>query len=278
MSATTAKAIKQLATDRVTFVLNRSKLRSLALRALNARILGTATEVRNELTKPNAAALWISYDRTLTRELLKSMSRSGVSLGDAVFIHPLAAESTVTIGSYFKHFAFSEDKFFLEPEELAEALTADNRSDLFIGGLVDDSTETITLWRGNLDRLTVPYSAFQDSKDGIRPDFTRFKVTDYGQTVSFGDYEAAADAILYEHDPDYRRRIKKERQATEQSFGASLRRLRAQRGLSREDFAPEIASKTVARIETGEVKRVQKKTIEALAKRLGVTPDEIGSY
>lgn len=278
MSATTAKAVKQLATERVTFVLNRSKPRSLALSALNAKFLGTATEVRNELTKPDTAALWISYDKTLTRELLRSMSHAGVSFADAVFIHPLAAESTVTIASYFKHFAFSEDKFFLEPVELAEALTADNRSDLFIGGLVDDSAETITLWRGNLERLTVPYSAFPKSGDGIKPDFARFKVADYGQTISFGGYEAAADAVLYEHDPDYRRRIKKERQATEQSFGASLRRLRVQRGLSRDDFAPEIASKTVARIESGEVKSVQKKTMEALAKRLGVTPDEIGSF
>lgn len=271
-------AAKQIAPSRATFVLNRSKPRSRALKALNAKILESATEVRKELEQPITGSLWISYDKSLTQELLKSVSRPGASLGEAVFVHSLAAKSIAALASCFSHFAFSEDGAFLEPEELAEALQAENRRGLFIGGLVDDSTKTVTLWRGDLEPLTVPYSAFPTSGDGIKPDFTKFKVTDYGQTIRLGAYEAAADAILYEFDPDYRRRIKKERHATEQSFGASLRRLRKQRGLSREDFAPDITAKTVARIELGQVTNVQSKTLQALAKRLGVAPDEIGSF
>lgn len=278
MSKAMTKAAKQATPSRVTFVLNRSKPRSRALKALNAKILGSATELRQELAKPIREALWISYDRSLTQELLKSVARPRASLGEAVFVHSLAANSVAALASCFTHFAFSEDGAFLEPEELAAALQAKNRCDLFIGGFVDDSTKTVTLWRGDLEPLTVPYSAFPESGDGIKPDFTRFKVTDYGQTIRLGAYEAGADAILYEFDPDYRRRIKKERRATDQSFGASLRRLRKQRGLSRDDFAPDIAAKTVARIELGQVTNIQSKTLEALAKRLAVPPEEIGSF
>lgn len=278
MGKTMNKVAKQAASTRTTFVLNRSKPRSVALKALNAKVLGSASELRRELTKPIRGALWISYDKSLTQELLKSVTRPGASLGEAVIVHSLAANSIAALCSCFTHLAFSGDGTFLEPEELTEALQADNRRDLFIGGLVDHSTKTVTLWRGDLESLTVPYSAFPESGDGIKPDFTRVKVTDYGQTIRLGTYEAATDAILYEFDPDYRRRIKKERRASEQSFGASLRRLRSQRGLSRDDFEPEIAAKTVARIEFGEVTKVQKKTLEALAKRLAVSPEEIGSY
>lgn len=167
---------------------------------------------------------------------------------------------------------------FLPAEELLETLAAENREDLFIGGSVDPASQTITLWRGTLDPLTVPFTAFEVSGDGTAPDFLRFSVTDSGQTVRLGEYEAAADALLYEFDPEYRRRINRERQQNEQSFGAALRRLRKQRGLRREDFAPEITARTVARIEQGKVQRIQKKTLECLARRLQVQPDEIATF
>ncbi|MFM8724024.1 MAG: helix-turn-helix domain-containing protein, partial [Planctomycetaceae bacterium] len=89
---------------------------------------------------------------------------------------------------------------------------------------------------------------------------------------------ASADAILYEFDPQYRRRISRMRQQSERSFGASLRRLRKQRGLRREDFEPEVTGKTIARIEQGVVRQVHKKTLDVIAKRLRVTPAEIESF
>ena len=42
---------------------------------------------------------------------------------------------------------------------------------------------------------------------------------DYGRTVALGDYEASADAILYELDLDYRRHLKKQRRQSERTFG-----------------------------------------------------------
>jgi transcriptional regulator with XRE-family HTH domain len=86
------------------------------------------------------------------------------------------------------------------------------------------------------------------------------------------------DAILYECDPDFRREVSKKRLQEERTFGAALRRLRKQRGLRREDFAPDIVAKTVARIEQGQVKRIQKATLAALAKHLAVEPEEIASW
>ena len=168
---------------------------------------------------------------------------------------------------------------WLPPEELGEALGAENRCDLFIGGSVDHQSETVTLLRGGGKRrsLTVPFTAFEPSGTGLRPDFEHFSLVDCGQTVRLGDYEAAADAILYEYDPDYRRRIHKERKQSEQSFGASLRRLRLQRGLTREDFAP-TSAKTIARIEQGKVSRLQAKTLQTLASQRGVRIDEIQTY
>lgn len=278
MRKTLTRTVKNAAPTRKTFVLNRSKTPSKAFAVLNARVIDNFTTLRRELKQPTKNALWISYDKSLTRELLKSISRPNVFLGEAVFLHDLAPSSIATLTGSFEHFAFSEDGSFLEPEELAEVLKEEGREDLFIGGSVDKATKTITLWRGNLEALTVPFSAFPKSGDGIKPDFCKFAVIDYGQTIKLGPYEAATDAVLYEYDADYRRRIKKERQATEQSFGASLRRLRKQRGLSREDFAPAVAAKTVARIEQGQVTNVQRRTVKALAARLGVSPGEITSF
>lgn len=109
------------------------------------------------------------------------------------------------------------------------------------------------------------------------PDFTRLRLTDHGRTVALGDYEAAADAILYELDPDYRRRLKKQRRQGERTFGASLMRLRKQRRLKRSDFAP-ISPKEIARIERNEVEKPHARTLETIADRLGIRPEEIDSY
>jgi transcriptional regulator with XRE-family HTH domain len=49
------------------------------------------------------------------------------------------------------------------------------------------------------------------------------------------------------------------------------------RGLSRADF-PGIHEKTIARIERGEVERPHGGTLDAIAKWLGVAPEEIETY
>ena len=164
----------------------------------------------------------------------------------------------------------------LPSDQLAEVLSSKNKADLFVDGLVDQGTETITLTRGDLTTVTVPFSIF--NTDGpCKPDFSHFEIDDYGYTLRFGEYEASAHAVLYRLDPAYRERFNQQRIPEEQGFGPSLRRLRILRRLSRTDF-PGIASKTIARIERGETERLQGKTLDTLAKVLGVAPSEIETY
>jgi hypothetical protein len=111
--------------------------------------------------------------------------------------------------------------------------------------------------------ITVPWSLFKPSANGAQPDFNRLSLTDYGHTLQLGDYEADADTILYEADPEYRRKGRKKLLAEEKTFGASLRRLRIQKGLSRSDFAP-LSPKTLARIE--------RKWRNLTEKRYGLSP------
>ena len=225
------------------FLLDKAKKRPERFLLLHPQVVSSAGGLRDSVARANKDTLWISYEKDLTEALLKTVLGPPRSLGKALLIHSLNPLSVPVLTSCFKRFASASNKEFLPPEELAEALQAENAPNLFIGASVDPDNQTITLWRGNLEPLTVPFSAFEKSGDGIVPDFERFSVTDSGQTVRFGDYEAAADAILYEFDPEYRRHISKERRQSEQTFGASLRRLRKQRGLRREDFEPNVAAK-----------------------------------
>lgn len=95
--------------------------------------------------------------------------------------------------------------------------------------------------------------------------------------MALGEYEASADGILYEFDADYRRKLHKERLESDRNFGASLRRLRIQRGLKRGDFAP-LSAKTLARIERNEVQKPRGKSLRTIAATLQVDPDQIESF
>lgn len=268
------------AVPREMFLLDRAKKRPERFAMLRPEVGASAQAVQQLAARATKATLWISYESTLTDALLKAVRGPARMLGNAVFIHPLDSPSIAALAGYFQRWAFISGKVdgFLPPDELAEALHASNAVDLFIGGSVDPRSETVTLWRGNLESLTVPFSVFETSGDGVEPDFSQFSVTDFGQTVRLGEYEAAADAILYDLDGDYRRRMAKLRQESERSLGASVRRLRGMRGLSRKDFEPEIAAKTIARIEQGKVKRIHDKTLKLLAERLQVKPAEIENF
>ena len=101
--------------------------------------------------------------------------------------------------------------------------------------------------------------------------------TDCGNTVRLGSYEAAADAILYEADPNFRSRLLAKKRAEDKTFGACLRRLRLLRGLGQGDFG-DVAAKTIARIERGETEAPHGHTLRVIAARLGIEPDEILSY
>jgi DNA-binding Xre family transcriptional regulator len=166
----------------------------------------------------------------------------------------------------------------LAQDEADEVFRSPHVQDLVIGILVDEADNVVVLYRGNFETLMVPFSSFTvSSPSRPKPKFKDAEVIDYGQTIRLGEYEAAVDALLYEHDPDYRRRSKKNQLQVDQSFGSSLRRLRLIRGLKLSDFRP-ITEKEMGRIERGEVKKPQKKTLEKIAKRLKVSVEDISTF
>jgi hypothetical protein len=168
----------------------------------------------------------------------------------------------------------------LPVDELKDALQAENADELFIAGRADHANKVLLLWRADLGHkpLIVPFSTFLKSGDGVAADFAQLSITDGGQTIALGDYEAAADAVLYEHDAEIRARLKKRRIAQDKGFGPSLRRLRLLRGLTQADFEPEISRKQIARLEAASSKRPRRATLESLAKKLRVAADDIATY
>jgi hypothetical protein len=225
---------------------------------------------------------WISSSRGFTDILLEqAVGRAtlrGFRGSHLITLKPPRSESIAALlGLFHPVFGLIEGFQWLPKEELVEAISRDDAGDRFIGGSVDPKAKTLTLLRGDITPVVVPFSLFPKSGDGTAPDFTKLGLTDYGRTIVLGEYAAAADAILYELDPDYRRRLKKQRRRNERTFGAAMMRLRKQRRLKRTDFAP-ISSKEVARIERNEVATPHLKTLEIIADRLGVRPDEISDY
>lgn len=259
-------------------LLDKSQKRSASFSMLKPTVVSSAGVIAGLARNATKGTLWISYDKSLTDALVRAVCGVSRLLGNAVLVHSLSVKTLPVLAGSFNRIAFSSADEFLPAEELAEVLQVDNAKDLFIGGSVDDENQVIVLWRGDLESLTVPFAAFEPSGDGVTPDFGRLSVTDFGQTIRLGEYEAAADAILYEFDPDYRRRIAKQRRGLERSFGASVYRLRKQRRLRRTDFEPDVSAKTIARIEQGKVKNIHKKTLGVIAHRLQVKPEEIQTF
>ena len=201
--------------------------------------------------------------------------RSGSRL---ITLTPPRAESVpALLGLFHPVFGLGEESRWLPAAELVAAMTADDCADRFIGGSVDLKAKTVTLLRGDITAIVAPSRLFCRSGDQTAPDFSRLRLADYGQTIALGDYEASADAVLYELDAGYRHRLNRQRREREQTFGAALLRLRKQRRLKRTDFAP-ISAKEIARIERNEVERPHARTLEVIASHLAVGPDEIASY
>ena len=262
-----------------TIILDKAKQRPQRFASLQPDVISSSSRIAAFLERAPTDSLWISYEKDLTSALIRSFSllRHARPVGYALLLYRPLQETLPTLTGCFEKFAYSMDGGFLPPEELAEALAAENRSDLLIGGTVDSENAVVTLWRGDLRSLAVPFSAFAPSGDGLQPDFKAFSVRDYGHTVRLGEYEAATDAILYEFDAGYRKMLSKQRSASERSFGAALRRLRKQRGLAQADFTP-ISEKTIARIEQGQVNRIGPKALAVIASRLSVEPNEIETF
>ena len=164
----------------------------------------------------------------------------------------------------------------LAEDQLLEVLAAPDATELFVAGAIDRELDALVLYRGILERIVAPLTSFTPAP-GATPDFGRFEIGEFGHSIRLGDYEASADAMLYEHDPLYRRAARKRQLAHDPSLGASIRRLRLQRGVARTEF-PGVSDKQIARIERGETPRPRADTLRVIAERLRVRVDELGSF
>jgi hypothetical protein len=241
-----------------------------------ARVIRSAAEALTSYEK-TPKAVWILMDTRPVTWLVSSHSRPRRARSLVVLGH-VAPERRTLVRSFFTRVVMNdESKLLKNGHDLLEALTAPHRDDLFIGGAVDHDAKAVVLVRGNIETVVVPFSWFRASGDGTKPDFDDLEITDCGNTVRLGSYEAATDAVLYDFDPDFRKRVKANRLKQDDSFGACLRRLRLLRGVSREGFKG-LSAKEVARIERGDITRPRDNTVAVLAKTLKVKPAEIETY
>jgi hypothetical protein len=232
-----------------------------------------------EAFQKHPSARWVAVDTASLSRLVRTIvGFDGRKTRRLLALEPMQPSRRELLETAFRIvIAAGNGIRLLDKEELAEVLASEAAVDLFIGGTVDADGEAIVLFRGNLERLVVPFRWFRRHARSIQPNFNDFQVVDYGNTVRLGTYEAAADAILYDLDANARRRMKKRELEKDASFGAALKRLRLERGLRRDQF-PGVAEKTIARIERNEIDKPHGRTLTAIADRLGVAPDEIASY
>lgn len=162
----------------------------------------------------------------------------------------------------------------LPREELMVALKSPRGRDLVVAGVVDFDDQLLILYRGDLTRLVVPIDSFRPNATGLKPDMAAFQVTDFGQTLRFGEYEAATHAVLYGADQDYRRREDRDADEREGTFGSQLRNMRLAKRIPRSGF-PGVTEREVARIESGEVERPHLATLKVMAEGLGVPIDTL---
>jgi hypothetical protein len=243
---------------------------------LSPKVLRSSDEVREAFETHWRRSLWIAHGASSMQRL---SGLRGSPKGDQrlLLLGRVVGARRELLHALFRFVVAPEDGMtLLLPDEIAEVFASPHRDDLFIGGAVDATDRVLVLYRGNLEPLVVPLAWFT-RPGGPRAAPDDFEVTDNGQTVRLGAFEAASDAILYELDTEARRRAKQRSIEKDATFGGALRRLRRQRALRREDFEG-ISAKEIARIERGEVAKPHAETLTKLAARLGVKPEEIETY
>jgi hypothetical protein len=246
---------------------------------LKASRLHFQSDVRAAMAQRRSYSLWIAPSEPAMELLLGTLPRRPKGDDQRLLSFERArGDAHDLVHAHFRFVVSAGEGVQLLPiEELIEVLGSDNPADLLIGGVVMPTRAAILLYRGNLEPITIPLEWFAARPASVQPDVSKFAVTDYGQTVRLGDYEAATDAILYEFDEDYRIRAKRRKLEQDRSIGGAIRRLRLQKGLRQSDF-PGVTAKEIARIERGEVKKPHQDTLRNIADRIGVPVDQIQTY
>lgn len=277
----TADTIRYDAGQRKTrFVVGRTL--PTAFRSLPGRRIRTKSElVRRYSESARRAHLWFADDIDLFAGLKEGPEAAG-SQHRLLILHPDSTmERREFLRLYFRSVDVlgesSTETVSVRPEELTAIVDTEHPDEYILQVTTDREDAVLLLLRGNLERIAVPFSWFT-RRDPVRePDFSDVRIDDYGQTLELGEYDVDVDAILYDFDREYRARIRERELDRDPSFGASLRRLRLHKGLTQEDFSP-VSARQIRRIEKGETESPRAETLQRIAARLGVEPEEIGTY
>ena len=248
---------------------------TLAFRPLHPKHLKTKVDLERAVERSEREDLWIARGSQITK-FLHDVNFAPRKAPELIVLGDVSQSRIEILRNFFKRLIYQEE-IKLPFAQLAEVMAARHRSDLLIGGTIDQAGGWALFYRGDFSVVVVPLSAFPKSGDGNRPDFSRFAIEDHGQTVRFGEYEAAAEAILYEFDAEFRKRYRKNLVKTEKGLGPSIRRLRLQKGLRQTDFA-DVDEKEIRRIEAGEVKKPHQSTLQKIAAKLDVNVEELGTF
>lgn len=77
---------------------------------------------------------------------------------------PRSESIPALLGLFYHVFGLVEGFQWLPKKEMIEALTTEDASDRFIGGSVDHKAKTLTLLRGDVTAVVVPFSIFSKSR------------------------------------------------------------------------------------------------------------------
>ncbi len=244
---------------------------------IRACTIRSGRDLQRHFAEAERKAVWVASDASLFALLARQEMRP---FGEwrLLLLDPVQQVTHHILSVWFRYVVIGANGIHILPlEELLEVLTSPHRDELFIGGAVDPDEAAVVLYRGHLEPMVIPLEWFDQRPEGPAPDPGAFEITDYGQTIRLGEYEAAADAILYEFDPAYRKRARTRALERDKTLGGSIRRLRLQTGLGRDAF-PKVTEKTLARIERNEVARPHRRTLERIAGTLGVSVEQLGTY
>jgi len=235
--------------------------------------LGCEEDVRQVLPSRRGDSLWIAPTHesvvTLARVLCQ---RHSAHRDDLLALVPVSPPLCHLFSQRFRRFVHKQE-YMLPLEEIVTILLRKDRADFCIGGTMEMDADMLCVVRGDLSNLWIPLTSLRARETGPAPDLTRFQVVDHGRTLQLGTYQAAFDALLYELDVNYRKRLKGLRLQQDRTLAGSLRRLRKQQGLLLRDMGA--LEKTTARIERGEVTKPRRATLNAIAHRLGVLPGQL---
>lgn len=245
--------------------LSRLELNPESVKSFNdENIILLFDEMFTDKSLKNLMSFLITHQEELSHRKKKASLITNIELSKAIedLFHEI-----------FRKVADIQDRY-LHNEELVDVLRSENKEELAIGAAFDKTLQIVTLTKGDLTKIAVPYSFFYNVSEKLKID--SLELSDFGQTIKFGKIEISFDSVLYEYSEEYRKKLIKKRRTENRSFGACLRRYRQLKEIKQSDFKA-ITEKEIGRIENEKV-MPHKSTIKSIIEELGITEEDLLTY